>query len=152
MTPTAEDLLHLRAAMELAARAARRGNRPFGAVIVGADGVALAAAENSTATDDDIAAHAEINAIRAVCRDAGPARLAGAAIYASGEPCPMCAGAIIRFGLRRVVFGLPWSAVMPTLGPQAAAVHVAAGAITALAPHAITVIGPCDLALPGAGD
>src|SRR5436190_23494542 len=103
MTPTAEDLLHLHDAMELAASAARRGNRPFGAVIVGADGVALAAAENSTATDNDIAAHAEINAIRAVCRGAGQARLAGATIYASGEPCPMCAGAIIRFGLRRVV-------------------------------------------------
>lgn len=149
--PTAEDMRHLRAAMELAASAARHGNRSFGAVIVGADGVALAAAENSAATDDDIAAHAEINAIRAVCRGVGQARLTGATIYASGEPCPMCAGAIVRFGLRRVVFGQSWSALAPTIGPQAAGVYVAVGAITALAPHAITVIGPCDVALPGAG-
>ena len=111
----------------------------------------LAAAENSTATDDDIAAHAEINAIRAVCRGVGQAHLVGAAIYTSGEPCPMCMGAIIRFGLRRVVFGQSWSEVGPTLGPQAQGVHVAAGAITALAPHAIEVVGPCDLALPGPG-
>ena len=151
MPTTAEDLLHLRDAMDLAARAARRGNRPFGAVIVGADGVPLAAAENSTSTDDDIAAHAEINAIRAVCRGVGQARLAGATIYASGEPCPMCAGAIIRFGLRRVVFGQSWSEVGPTLDPQAAGIHVAADAITALAPHAIAVIGP-DLALPERGN
>jgi tRNA(Arg) A34 adenosine deaminase TadA len=148
MPTTAEDLRHLREATDLAARAARRGNRPFGAVIVGADGVLLAAAENSTATDDDITAHAEINAIRAVCRGEGQARLAGATIYASGEPCPMCTGAIIRFGLCRVVFSQSGSEAAPVLGPQAAGIHVAVGAITALAPHAIAVIGPCGLPEP----
>jgi tRNA(adenine34) deaminase len=146
MQATADDLPHLRDAMSLAARAAERGNRPFGAVIVGADGARLAAAENSALTDNDIAAHAEMNAIRMVCRGVGQAPLTGAAIYASGEPCPMCAGAIIRFGLRRIVFAQSWSTLAPAIGTQAAGVHVAVGEIAALAPHDITVIGPCDLA------
>jgi len=145
MPATPEDLLHLRDAMDLAARAAQRGNRPFGAVIVGADGVRLAEAENSAAIDNDIAAHAEMNAIRMVCRGVGQVRLAGAAIYASGEPCPMCAGAIVRFGLRRIVFAQSWSTFAPAIGAQAAGVHIAVSAITALAPHAISVIGPCDV-------
>jgi tRNA(Arg) A34 adenosine deaminase TadA len=139
------DWQHLRHAMRLASAAAQRGNRPFGAVIVDRHGELLAAAENSTVTDDDIRSHAELNAMREVCRSVGQSRLLGATIYANTEPCPMCAGAIVRFGLRRVVFGTPLHEVMATLPSQVAAVHVSVAAITALASHHITVIGPCEI-------
>jgi tRNA(Arg) A34 adenosine deaminase TadA len=144
---TTTDLNHLRHAMSLSEAAAQRGNRPFGAVIVDTHGKVLAAAENSTVTDQNIASHAELNAMRMVCSTVGQSSLLGATIYASGEPCPMCAGAIVRFGLRRVVFGSSWETVMPPLGAQVAGVHIAAAAIAALAPHEITVIGPCETEL-----
>jgi tRNA(Arg) A34 adenosine deaminase TadA len=145
-TLSVTDMVHLRHAQELAAEAARHGNRAFGAVIVDANGQLLAAAENSTITDRDIAAHAEINAIRLVCRADLQQHLPGATIYASAEPCPMCTGAIIRFGLSRVVYGVGWDAIMPTMNMQAAVAHVASKDIAALAPQRVTVIGPCATA------
>jgi tRNA(Arg) A34 adenosine deaminase TadA len=145
-TLTAADRTHLQRAGELAVVAERRGNRPFGALIVGANGKTLAAAENSVVTEDDIAAHAEINAVRQACRAGLQRELAGATIYASAEPCPMCAGAILRFGLSRIVYGHSWQSMATTLGAQAELLHVASRDIAALAPRKVEVIGPCDSA------
>lgn len=139
------DLEHLRTAINLAASAESRGNRAFGAVIVSADGAVLASAENTTIVDSDSAAHAEINAIRLVCRAGEQARLVGATIYASAEPCAMCAGAIVRFGLRRVVYGNEVDKTLTAQSQPAAVVHVSSRAIAALAPHDIAVIGPCEV-------
>ena len=144
---TATDLAHLRHATELAKAATQRGNRPFGAVIVDRDGKPLAEAENSVLTDNDIAAHAELNAIRIACRAGLQQELAGATMYASGEPCPMCTGAILRFGMRRVVYGSSWDIMLPALGNQPPVVHVASRDIAALSPQEIAVIGPCESAL-----
>jgi len=146
-TLTATDVGHLRYATELAHRAAQHGNRPFGAIIVDRNDKPLAEAENSVLTDADIAAHAEMNAIRFACRAGLQQQLAGATIYASAEPCPMCTGAILRFGLRRVVYGSSWDTILPALGDQPPVVHVASKDIAALAPQGIAVIGPCDPAL-----
>jgi tRNA(Arg) A34 adenosine deaminase TadA len=143
---TAADIAHLHHATELAKAAAQRGNRPFGAVIVDRDGKPLAEAENSVLTDDDIAAHAEMNAIRIACRAGLQRQLAGATMYASGEPCPMCTGAILRFGMRRVVYGSSWDTMLPALGNQPPTVHVASRDIAALSPQEIAVIGPCESA------
>jgi tRNA(adenine34) deaminase len=131
----------------LAVTGAEEGNRPFGAVIVDQNGKSLAAAENSVVTDDDIAAHAEMNAIRIACRAGLQRQLAGATMYASGEPCPMCTGAILRFGMRRVVYGSSWDTMLPALGNQPPVVHVASRDIAALSPQGIAVIGPCESAL-----
>ena len=54
--------LHLRRAIALSALAAQRGSRPFGVVVVGADGEVLAEACND-ATRGDCTAHAEIEAL-----------------------------------------------------------------------------------------
>ena len=144
-TLTATDIAHLREAKELADRATEQGNRPFGAVIVDQNG--KAAAENSVVTDDDIAAHAEMNAIRIACRAGLQRQLAGATMYASGEPCPMCTGAILRFGMRRVVYSSGWDTMLPALGNQPPTVHVASRDIAALSPQDIAVIGPYESAL-----
>jgi len=130
-TLTATDVGHLRYATELAHRAAQHGNRPFGAIIVDRNDKPLAEAENSVLTDADIAAHAEMNAIRFACRAGLQQQLAGATIYASAEPCPMCTGAILRFGLRRVVYGSSWDTILPVLGDQPPVVHVASKDIAA---------------------
>lgn len=101
------DSRHLRKAIGWSHAAARRGNRPFGAVIVLVTGEVIAEAHNNTAETSDCTGHAELNAIRFLAgrgytRDA----LAEATLYASGEPCVMCAGAIFWSAIGRVVFGI----------------------------------------------
>ena len=55
--------------------------------------------------DNDPTAHAEVNAIRNACRGLGSFNLAGAVIYSSCEPCPMCLSAIYWAGLSRLYYG-----------------------------------------------
>lgn len=98
---------YLRKAIFWSHAAARRGNRPFGAVIVSAKGEVLAEAYNNTFETGDCTGHAEVAAIRALAgRGHSRELLAGATMYASGEPCVMCAGAIFWSNIGRVVFGI----------------------------------------------
>lgn len=89
-------------AIAVARQAMEHGNKPFGAVLV-ADSTVLTA-ENTTLTENDPTAHAEINLVRLSFRELELDRVAGATIYASTEPCPMCAGAIAIAGIDRVVY------------------------------------------------
>ncbi|PSR59367.1 nucleoside deaminase [Nocardia sp. MDA0666] len=93
------DSENLRRAIALGEEAGRRGNRPFGAVLVAADGTVVAEGRNEVATSGVVTAHAELTALDA----AGPAA-AGATVYASGEPCPMCSAALVWAGVARIVF------------------------------------------------
>jgi len=102
---------YLRKAVVWSHAARRRGNLPFGAVIVSATNEVLAEAHCDTAETGDATGHAELNAVRALAERKLPPEalaevLAGATIYASGEPCVMCAGAIFWVGIGRVVFGI----------------------------------------------
>jgi tRNA(adenine34) deaminase len=78
--------------MRLALEEARRGDYPFGAVIV-RDGAVIARGRNLGKTDGDPTAHGEMVAIRRCLADHGRATLAGSTLYTSGEPCAMCMGA-----------------------------------------------------------
>ena len=89
--------------MRLALDEARLGDYPFGAVIV-RDGEVIARGRNLGKTDDDPTAHGEMVAIRRCLADHGRAALAGSTLYASGEPCAMCMGAIIWCHVGRLVF------------------------------------------------
>lgn len=97
---------YLRQAIALADRARERGNRPFGAVIVDADGAVIARASNANAETGDCTAHAELSAIRIASPGHTRDRLAGATLYSSSEPCVMCAGAIFWSAIGRVVYGI----------------------------------------------
>lgn len=99
-----EDEHWMRRALELASRAAREGEVPVGAVIV-RGGVEVGAGANAPIRDADPTAHAEINAIRAASRATGNYRLVGTTLYATLEPCVMCAGAIVHARIDRVVYG-----------------------------------------------
>ena len=135
------DALHLRQAIRLSAQAKARGNKPFGAVIAAADGSVLAEAGNTGTETRDFTAHAEMNALRA----AGPRHprvlLAGATLYASGEPCAMCAGAIFWSGIARVVFALDMAAQQRAGKPPEVA--LSCRDVLRAAPQPIEVIGPC---------
>jgi tRNA(adenine34) deaminase len=98
---------YLRKAIYWAHAAGRRGNRPFGAIVVSATGEVITEAYNNTFETGDVTGHAEVSAIRALAAKR-PSReeLAGATLYSSAEPCVMCAGAIFWSNIGRVVFGI----------------------------------------------
>jgi tRNA(adenine34) deaminase len=91
-------------ALALARRAESEGETPIGAVVV-ADGRVVGRGWNSPLQSCDPTAHAEMAAIREASRTLGNYRLGEADLYATLEPCPMCAGAIVHARIRRLVFG-----------------------------------------------
>ena len=93
-------------ALSLARRAARVGEVPIGAVVV-RDGLVIAEGYNLTRTDSDPTAHAEIVALRRAGQHLKNERLLGCDLYATLEPCAMCAGAIVQARIARVVYGAP---------------------------------------------
>jgi tRNA(Arg) A34 adenosine deaminase TadA len=138
------DALYLRRAIALGAETGRRGNRPFGAVIVSAAGEVLGEGMNDNTTSGDCTAHAEINALRGASPRHGRDALAQATMYASGEPCVMCAGAIFWSNIRRVVFGIDAVGLRVFRATQAGAGDVVMSCrdVFAAAPHPIEAIGP----------
>lgn len=96
--------LFMQAALEEARLAAEKGEVPVGAVIV-RDGRILARAGNRTITDCDPTAHAEIVALREAAAIVNNYRLLDATLYATIEPCAMCAGAMIQARIARLVYG-----------------------------------------------
>jgi tRNA(adenine34) deaminase len=77
---------------------------PVGAVVV-CDGKIVARGWNRTLTDSDPTAHAEIVALREAGAAVGNHRLGDCALFATIEPCAMCAGAMIHARLKRLVYG-----------------------------------------------
>jgi tRNA(adenine34) deaminase len=94
----------MRIALEEAQAAYSAGEVPVGAVLVH-DGHILAQAHNLPITMNDPSAHAELLALRQAGQKLGNYRLVGAELYATLEPCIMCAGAIVQARLTRVIFG-----------------------------------------------
>lgn len=91
-------------ALDEARRAIAAGEVPVGAVVV-AHGREVARAHNAPIGTCDPTAHAEILALRRAAIATGAYRLSGATLYATLEPCPMCAGAAMAARVERIVFG-----------------------------------------------
>ncbi len=94
----------MRAALELAAEAAAKGEVPVGAVVV-KDGAIIGCGSNRPITTSDPTAHAEIVALREAAATLGNYRLIGCELYVTLEPCAMCVGAMVHARLARVVYG-----------------------------------------------
>lgn len=104
MSPSDQTWMEL--ALELAAEAGQAGEVPIGAVVVGPQGV-LGRGRNRMEELRDATAHAEIFALREASGALGDWRLDGLTLYATLEPCPMCAGAILNARIARVVYAAP---------------------------------------------
>lgn len=98
------DERYMREALELARRAESSGEVPVGAVVVIGGGVA-GRGWNSPVSRSDPTAHAEMAALRQAAAATGNYRLDDATLYATLEPCVMCAGAVVNARIRRLVFG-----------------------------------------------
>ncbi|MFI9323011.1 nucleoside deaminase [Kitasatospora aureofaciens] len=105
MITTADEAL-LRRAIGIAARAVELGDAPYGSLLAGPDGTVLAEAHNTVRRDDDITAHPELKLARWAARVLDEGAAARATLYTSCQPCGMCAGALVRSGIGRVVYAL----------------------------------------------
>ncbi len=143
VTLAQSDLAHLRHAIAASRSARRRGDMPYGAVLIDAAGTLLLAAQNTQVSERDITGHAELNLLRQASRQFGPAALAGGTVFASGEPCAMCAGALYWSGVSRVVFALGAAAMQRLDSSDSAAALPDCRSILGAADRPIDVVGPC---------
>src|SRR5437660_8108542 len=111
---TASDELWMEEALRAAHRALKAGEVPVGAVVV-CDGRIVGSGLNRNLTDSDPTAHAEIVALREAGATVGNHRLGDCELFATIEPCAMCAGALVHARLKRLVYGAD--------DPKAGAVH-----------------------------
>lgn len=97
------DTRFMRLALDLARKAGAAGEAPVGAVLTSGDTV-VGEGWNRPISSSDPTAHAEIEALRQTARRLKNYRLTGTTLYATVEPCAMCAGAIVLARIRRLVF------------------------------------------------
>jgi tRNA(adenine34) deaminase len=113
-TATNPDELWMEEALRCARRALEAGDVPIGAVVVCA-GTLVGRGWNLNITNSDPTAHAEVMALREAGATLGNHRLGDCELFATIEPCAMCAGAMVHARIRRLVFGAD--------DPKAGAVH-----------------------------
>ena len=94
----------MRLAINKAKQGIKKGQTPFGACIV-KKGDIISCTHNAVWKNNDITAHAEINALRTACRKLKTIDLSGCTIYSTCEPCPMCFTACHWARIDKIIFG-----------------------------------------------
>src|SRR5580698_3729739 len=100
------DVAYLREAIAEAANAEANGEVPVGAVVVHENKI-IGRGQNRVVRDSDPTAHAEIVALRQAGLALKNYRLEDCTLYATLEPCAMCAGAILHARIARLVYAAP---------------------------------------------
>ena len=93
----------LGAAIDEAERGLREGGIPIGAALVHA-GIIIGRGHNRRVQQGSVVLHGEMDALE----NAGRQRAAvyrDATLYTTLSPCAMCSGAILLYGIRRVIIG-----------------------------------------------
>ena len=101
---TGPDELWMEEALRAAQRALEAGEVPVGAVVV-CQGKIAGRGWNRNIADSDPTAHAEIVALREAGAALGNHRLSECELFATIEPCAMCAGALVHARIKRLVYG-----------------------------------------------
>jgi len=101
---TIPDELWMEEALRCAQRALDAGEVPVGAVVV-CDGRMIGQGWNRNISDSDPSAHAEIIALREAGATVGNHRLGDCELFATIEPCAMCAGALVHARIKRLIYG-----------------------------------------------
>jgi len=105
LTPVHDDEHFMRLALAEAMLAAQADDVPVGAIVVDAEGRVIGTGRNRREVDRDPTGHAEMVALRSAAASLGTWRLHETTLYATLEPCPMCAGALVNARVARVVYG-----------------------------------------------
>jgi tRNA(Arg) A34 adenosine deaminase TadA len=132
------DLDLLRMAIRLAAEARALGADPFGAVLA-LEGEVVGRDRDRSVERSDPTAHAELAVISDFCRKEQRFDLGGYTLYASTEPCAMCAGALHWARVSRVVFSVSQERLQSASGgrpklPCAAILQQGHGLVEVLGP------------------
>jgi tRNA(adenine34) deaminase len=101
---TVTDEFFMGFALAEARRARDEGEVPIGAIVVIENRI-VGIGHNRPIGLNDPTAHAEILALREAAQRAGNYRLTDATLYATIEPCAMCAGALVNARVKRLVYG-----------------------------------------------
>ncbi len=97
--------IFMQRAIELARMGMNEGaGGPFGAVVVRDDEI-VGEGWNRVVGSNDPTAHGEVTAIRDACAKLGSFSLEGCEIHSTGQPCPMCLGAIHWARIERIFYG-----------------------------------------------
>jgi tRNA(Arg) A34 adenosine deaminase TadA len=133
-----------RITLEIARQARAAGNHPFGAILVGPGGTILLRAGNAHAGGGDRTGHADRVLMTQASRTYSADFLAGCSMYASAEPCAMCAGAAYWAGVGRVVHGLSERDLALVIGPhpENLTMNLPCRVVLASGQRRIEVVGP----------
>lgn len=137
------DMDFLREAITVARSSREHGNHPFGAILVDDSRHEVLRAENTVTTGRDVTAHAEANLVRLAWRTFTPEQLAGFTLYASTEPCAMCAGTIHWSRIGRVVYALSEEDLYAIVGSSPENLHLPCREVFARSVPSVQVEGPC---------
>ena len=91
----------MKAALEEARLGLQEGGLPIGSVLVKDDAI-LGKGHNKRIQEGDPMAHAEIDCLRNAGRMES---YKGTVLYSTLMPCYLCAGAVVQFGIKKVVVG-----------------------------------------------
>ena len=91
----------MKAAIEEARQGLKEGGIPIGSVLV-RDGKIIGRGHNRRVQENDPIIHAEIDCLRKAGR-IGHYR--GTVLYSTLMPCYLCSGAVVQFGIKKVVAG-----------------------------------------------
>jgi tRNA(Arg) A34 adenosine deaminase TadA len=138
------DIRHLRRAIALAKLARAKGQQPFGAVVVTDDGEVLVEHESCKMRGGDATQHSEVEAVRIVSAQFSKDVLQRSTLYASTEPCAMCAGAIYWGGIGRVVYSFPEHGLLAMTGnhPDNPTLTLPCRELFARGQRKVEVVGP----------
>jgi tRNA(adenine34) deaminase len=134
-----QDTRFMHLAIDASQQALNLGNTPFGAALV-REGVLLHVSGNNQVTASDCTGHAEVVLLREAASKHGREALRGTTVYASGEPCAMCSGAIFWAGAVRIVFAATTQDIERALGGSSLPIRCAA--VLATATPRVMVEGP----------
>jgi tRNA(Arg) A34 adenosine deaminase TadA len=131
-------------AFEVAKQSMDKGNLPFGCILTGPDGTVLIEGENTVVTDNNTIAHCEINLVNQLAGKFDADFLQQCTVYATTEPCPMCAGAIFWSGIGHLVYALSKESFHAIAGTQnpAHVLDMKAGELLGRGGRAVTIEGP----------
>lgn len=140
-SPSEADASFLRRAIAGAHASRAAGHRPFCSLVV-LDGEVIA--DSSMSRYSDATSHTEMRVVREASAKHPPAILTRATLYASTEPCAMCAGGAYWAGIGRVVFGFSEAALRQLTGthPANPTLALPCRELFARGSRAIEVVGP----------
>jgi tRNA(adenine34) deaminase len=103
MTQFEWDVHYMRRCIALSKASFERGDAAFGCIITRNNEVVVESGNNR---NNRISDHAEVVALHAAHQILGTADLSDCTMFASCEPCPMCAFMVREYRIKRVVFGV----------------------------------------------